>query len=166
MKKKLAIIGAGIAGLTLANLIKKNSEHEFMLYEKQESLSLDEGYGIQLSTNSIKILNHIGFDNINDEKIFHPRGVDFYSIQNKKICDLDLTQFNTGQAKYTTLQRSTLIEFLKDDVYTQHLRFGKKIKEVSEIKGKVLIKFDDNTNDLVDLVIGADGIFSNIRSFF
>ena len=59
MKKKIAIIGAGIAGLTLANLIKKNSDHEFMLYEKQESLSLDEGYGIQLSTNSIKILNTI-----------------------------------------------------------------------------------------------------------
>ena len=34
----------GIAGLTLANLFKKNSTHEFMLYEKQESLSLDEGY--------------------------------------------------------------------------------------------------------------------------
>ena len=59
-----------------------------------------------------------------------------------------------------------MIEFLKDDVYTQHLRFGKKIKEVSELKGKVLIKFDDNTNDLVDLVVGADGIFSNTRSFF
>ena len=42
----------------------------------------------------------------------------------------------------------------------------KKIKEVSELKGKVLIKFDDNTNDLVDLVVGADGIFSNTRSFF
>ena len=137
-----------------------------MLYEKQESLSLDEGYGIQLSTNSIKILNQIGFDKINNEKIFHPKGVDFYNIQNKKICDLDLTQFNTEENKYTTLQRSTLIEFLKDDVYTQHLRFGKKIKEVSELKGKVLIKFDDNTNDLVDLVVGADGIFSNTRSFF
>ena len=36
MKKKIAIIGAGIAGLTLANLIKKNSDHDFMLYEKQE----------------------------------------------------------------------------------------------------------------------------------
>ncbi len=166
MKKKLAIIGAGIAGLTLANLVKKNSDHEFMLYEKQESLSLDEGYGIQLSTNSIKILNEIGFDKINNEKIFHPKGVDFYNIQNKKICDLDITQFNSTNSKYTTLQRSTLIEFLKDDVYTQHLRFGKKIKEVSELKDKILIKFDDNTNDLVDLVIGADGIFSNTRSFF
>ena len=42
----------------------------------------------------------------------------------------------------------------------------KKIKEVSELKDKVLIKFDDNTNDLVDFVIAADGIFSNTRSFF
>jgi len=166
MKKKIAIIGAGIAGLTLANFIKKNSGLEFMLYEKQESLSLDEGYGVQLSTNSIKILNMIGFDKIDNNKIFNPKGVDFYSIQNKKICDLDLTQFNTEENKYTTLQRSTLIEFLKDDIYTQHLRFGKRIKEVSELKGKILIKFDDNTNDLVDIVVGADGIFSNTRSFF
>ena len=166
MKKKLAIIGAGIAGLTLANLIKKNSDFEFMIYEKQESLSLDEGYGIQLSTNSIKILNKIGFDKINNEKIFNPKGIDFYDIKNKKICDLDLSQFNTKENKYTTLQRSTLIEFLKDDIYTQHLRFGKRIKQVSELKGKILLKFDDNTNDLVDIVVGADGIFSNTRSFF
>ena len=166
MKKKIAIIGAGIAGLTFANFIKKKSEHDFILYEKQESLPLDEGYGIQLSTNSTKILNLIGFDKIDNRKIFHPQGLDFYSIQNKKICDLDLTQFNTKENKYTTLQRSTLIEFLKDDIYNQHLRFGKKIKEVSELKGKVLIKFDDNTNDLVDIVVGADGIFSNTRTFF
>ena len=166
MKKKIAIIGAGIAGLTLANLIKKFSDHEFMVYEREESLSLEEGYGIQLATNSIKILNQIGFDKINNEKIFHPKTIDFYNIQNKKICDLNLSKFNSPEAKYTTLQRSTLIEFLKEDIYTQHLRFGKKMKEVSELKDKVLIKFDDNTNDLVDFVIAADGIFSNTRSFF
>ena len=166
MQKKLAIIGAGIAGLTLANLIKKYSQHEFTLYEKDESLSLDEGYGIQLSTNGIKILNQIGFQKIDNGKIYHPKGVDFYNIQNKKICDLDLTQFNTEENKYTTLQRSTLIEFLKDDIYTQHLRFGKRINKVSEVKNKLLIKFDDNTNDLVDIIVGADGMFSNTRSFF
>jgi salicylate hydroxylase len=166
MKKKLAIIGAGIAGLTLANFIKKYSDHEFMVYEKEESLSLDEGYGIQLASNSIKILNEINFNKISNEKKFNPRFLDFYNIKNKKICDLDLTKFNSGETKYTTLQRSTLIEYLKDDIYTQHLRFGKKIKEVSEIKEKILIKFDDNTNDLVDYVIVADGIFSSTRSFF
>ncbi len=166
MKKKIAIIGAGIAGLTLANLLNKHTDHEFMVYEREESLSLEEGYGIQLATNSIKILNQINFNKINKEKIFHPTTIDFYNIQNKKICDLNLSKFNSPEAKYTTLQRSTLIEFLKEDIYTQHLRFGKKIKEVSELKDKVLIKFDDNTNDLVDFVIAADGIFSNTRSFF
>ena len=166
MKKKLAIIGAGIAGLTLANFIKKHSDHDFMVYEREESLSLDEGYGIQLATNSIKILNEIDFNKISNEKKFNPSFLDFYDIQNKKICDLNLTKFNTSETKYTTLQRSTLIEYLKEDIYTQHLRFGKKIKEVSELKEKILIKFNDNTNDLVDYVIAADGIFSNTRSFF
>ena len=164
--KKIGIIGAGISGLFVANLFKENPNYQVTIFEKKHSIELEEGYGIQLSTNSIKILNKIGFSKINDKKIFHPKGVDFYNIQNKKICDLDLTQFNTDQNKYTTLQRSTLIEFLKDDIYTQHLRFGKKIKEVSELKGKVLIKFEDNTNDLVDIVVGADGIFSNTKSFF
>ena len=166
MKQKLAIIGAGIAGLTLANFLKKFTEHEFMVYEKEESLSLEEGYGIQLATNSIKILNQIDFKRINKDNLFNPKILDFYSIQNEKICDLDLSKFNTKEFKYTTLHRSTLIEFLKEDIYTQHLRFGKKIKEVSELKDKILIKFDDNTNDLVDYVIAADGIFSNTRSFF
>ena len=166
MKKKLAIIGAGIAGLTLANFIKKHSDHDFMVYEREESFALDEGYGIQLAANSIKILNEINFNKISNEKKFNPSFLDFYDIQNKKICDLNLTKFNTSETKYTTLQRSTLIEYLKEDIYTQHLRFGKKIKEVSELKEKILIKFDDNTNDLVDYVIAADGIFSNTRSFF
>ena len=166
MKKKIAIIGAGISGLTLANLIKKNSDFEFMLYEKEESLSLDEGFGIQLATNSVSILNKIDFKKIDSKNIFHPKTIDFFTIKNEKICDLEISKFNTEHSKYTTLKRSTLIEFLKDEIYTQHLRFGKRIKEVAELKGKVLIKFDDNTNDLVDYVVGADGIFSNTRSFF
>ena len=166
MKKKIAIIGSGIAGLTLANFLYKNKSHDFNVYEKNESLPLDESYGIQLSTNTINILNKINFSKIDNEKIYHPKKIDFYNIQNKKICDLDLIQFNSNDSKYTTLQRSTLIEFLKDDIYSQHIRFGKRIIEVSELKGKVLIKFDDNTNDLVDYVIGADGIFSNTRTFF
>ena len=57
MKKKIAIIGAGIAGLTLANLLKVNSNFEFVVYEKGEVFNFDEGFGVQLSVNGIKILN-------------------------------------------------------------------------------------------------------------
>ena len=166
MKKKIAIIGSGIAGLTFANFIKKYTQHDFTIYEKEKSLPLDEGYGIQLSSNAIKILNKINFERIDSQNLYNPEILDFYSINNKKICELNLAIFNSDQAKYTSLMRSTLIEFLKDEIYSQYLRFNKTIKEFSELKGKILIKFDDNTNDLVDLVIGADGIFSNTRSFF
>ena len=166
MKKKIAIMGAGVAGLTFANLIKTNSNFEFMVYEKETSLSLEEGFGIQLAVNSVSILNKIGFNKIQPEKIHHPQKINFYSIKKNKICELDLSKFNNEKNKYTTLQRSTLIEFLKDEIYTQHLRFGKRIKKVSELKDKILINFDDNTNDLVDYLIAADGMFSNTRSFF
>ena len=62
MKKKIIIIGPGIAGLTLAKLLHKNSNFEFVIYEKEDAFNLDEGFGVQLSVNSVSILNKIGFD--------------------------------------------------------------------------------------------------------
>ena len=63
MKKKVAIIGAGISGLIFANLLKQDSKYDFTIYEKNSSLKLNEGYGVQLSVNSVFILNKIGFKN-------------------------------------------------------------------------------------------------------
>ena len=40
MKKKIAVIGSGIAGLTIANLFKGNSNFEVMVYEKAKELGL------------------------------------------------------------------------------------------------------------------------------
>jgi len=163
MKKKIAIIGSGVGGLTVANLLIKNSDFEIIVYEKEEMLSLDEGYGIQLATNSISILNKIGFRNIDKNDIFNPLKLNFYS-NNNKICDLDLEKFNNDSIKYTTLRRSTLIEFLKDKLFTNNVRFGKEVRKVTKIKDKLLINFSDNTNDLVDFIIVSDGVFSNTKS--
>ena len=164
MKKKIAIIGSGIAGLTIANLFKANSNFEIMVYEKEKILSLKEGYGIQLAPNSISILNKIGFLNINNNNLFNPLVLNFYSGDDKKICNLDLSNFNSEKIKYTTLRRSTLIEFLKSNLFANNIRFGKEIKKVSKIKEKLLINFKDNTNDLVDYIVVSDGVFSNTKS--
>ena len=164
MKKKLAIIGSGIAGLTAANLFKTNSNFNVMVYEKQKELSLDEGYGLQLAPNSISILNKIKFSNLENNNFFNPSKLNFYSNDNNKICDLDLNKFSTQTAKYTTLKRSTLVEFLKTSLFLNNIKFGKNVKKVTEIKNKLLINFSDNTNDLVDYAIISDGAFSNTKS--
>jgi len=164
MKKKIAIIGSGIAGLTAANFFKTNSEFQVIVYEKENILSLDEGYGIQLAPNSISILNKIKFFNIENNDFFNPLKLNFYSNDNKKICDLDLDVFNTQKSKYTTLKRTTLIEFLKSNLFLNNIKFGKKVKKISKIKSKLLINFSDNTNDLVDYLIISDGVFSSTKS--
>ena len=91
----IAIIGSGIAGLTLANLLQTNSNFEFVIYEKGEFLNLEEGFGIQLSANSVFILNKIGFNQLNVNEKYCPSKLDFYSINYNKICQLDLTKFNS-----------------------------------------------------------------------
>ena len=71
MKKKIAIIGAGISGLVLANLLKQKSKYEFVLYEKNNSINFNS-YGIQLAVNSVDILNKIGFENFDADEKYNP----------------------------------------------------------------------------------------------
>ena len=164
MKKKVAIIGSGIAGLTLASLLQTDSNFEFVIYEKGDILNLDEGFGIQLSVNSVFILNKIGFNLLNKNEKYHPSKLDFYSINCNKICDLDLTTFNSINDKYTTLKRSILIKFLKEKLLSNSIIFRKKIDTVKQINEKINIHFIDGSSDKVDYLVVSDGVFSNSKS--
>ena len=81
--KKIAIIGAGISGLFIANLLRQDSNYDITIYEKNNSINLEKGYGIQLSVNSVKLLNKISFQNIDQLNNFNPNKIDFYSLQKK-----------------------------------------------------------------------------------
>ena len=163
MKKKIAIIGAGIGGLTLANLLQKNPDFEFIIYEKSETLNLKEGFGLQLAVNSVSILNQIGFSSLSKSEIFNPTKLDFYSNEDK-ICDLDLTQFNSETEKYTTLKRSSLIKFLKEKLFSNLIRFNKTIESVEQNQDILKLKFKDGAIEEVDYLIVSDGLFSHTKS--
>ena len=163
--KKVVIIGAGISGLLIANLLRQDSNYEVTLYEKNNSINLEKGYGVQLSVNSIKLLNKIGFQTINSQNKFNPNKVDFYSLKNKnKICDLDISVFNTYEAKYTTLQRTTLVEFLKDKLPNNLIQYNKKVNKVSSQNEIIDLTFDGNSSAECDFLIISDGVFSSTKS--
>ena len=163
--KKVAIIGAGISGLFIANLFKENPDYLITIYEKNSSIALDEGYGIQLSTNSIKLLNKIGFDNFDNVDKFHPEKIDFYKIrQEKKICDLNIAEFNTENCKYTTLKRSKLIEFLKDRLNNNIIKYDHNIENIEKNNNQINLTFNENNKVICDYLIIADGVFSKCKS--
>ena len=81
--KKVAVIGAGISGLFIANLFKENPDYQITIYEKNSLINLEEGYGIQLSTNSIKKLNEIGFNNLDHKDRFNPKKIVRYLENNR-----------------------------------------------------------------------------------
>ena len=79
--KKIAIIGAGISGLFFANLIEKNKYYSYKIFERKNSIDLNDGYGIQLSVNSIKLLNNIGFNKFSNSKLYFPKKVSFLNAK-------------------------------------------------------------------------------------
>ena len=163
--KKVAIIGAGISGLFFGNLLRQDSDYEITIYEKSNSINLEKGYGIQLSVNSIELLNKIGFQSLNSFNKFNPKKIDFYSLLKKnKICDLDISNFNTEEAKYTTLQRSSLLEFLKEKLPSNLIQYNKKIKKVNDKNENIELTFEDNSSSVFDYLIISDGVFSSTKS--
>ena len=161
--KKIAIIGAGISGLFIANLFKKNSDYQVEIYEKSNSINLEEGYGIQLSVNSVKLLNEIEFNKFENARKFNPKKIIFFSSKNfKKICDLNISDFNSENCQYTTLKRSDLINFLKKDIENL-IKFNHNVSSINKENQKIQLTFENNEIFECDYLIISDGVFSKSR---
>ena len=162
--KKVAIIGAGISGLFIANLFKKNLNYQVTIYEKNNLINLDEGYGVQLSVNSVKLLNKIGFDTLEKNEKFNPDKINFYlNKSSKKICELNISDFNYQNCKYTTLKRSVLINFLEKDL-RDLIKFNYNISRIEKQNNQIKLSFENNENVECDYLIISDGVFSKCRS--
>ncbi|MDA9701771.1 FAD-dependent monooxygenase [Candidatus Pelagibacter sp.] len=162
--KKVAVIGAGISGLFIANLFKRNKKYQVTIFERNSLMNLNEGYGIQLSVNSIKLLNKIQFDKLENNEKFNPDKINFYSVKNfNKICELNISDFNTENCKYTTLKRSSLINFLKKDL-EKDIKFDHTISKIEQQGQVVKITFENNKIYEFDYLIISDGVFSKSKS--
>jgi salicylate hydroxylase len=162
--KNVAVIGAGISGLFIANLFKRNPDYNITVYEKNPSIDLETGYGVQLSVNSIKLLNEIGFEKLQNNEKFTPEKINFYSNENlNKICELNITDFNSKDCKYTTLKRSSLINFLKTDLEGL-IKTGYNISKIDQQNKRIKIFFENGQFSECDYLIISDGVFSKSKS--
>ena len=160
--KKIAIIGGGISGLYFANLLEKNKKYNYKILEKrsfQQTFIKDYGYGIQLSPNSIKLLNKIGFKKIPLKETYFPEKVNFYNAKNCKIiCEIDLRKFNNEDNRYTTLGRDTLLSFLEEKIPTEKIILGTQIcGDIKYEKNIFDLEYETTSIAPIPINLGGDG---------
>ena len=162
--KKIAIIGGGISGLYFANLLQKNQKYKYKIFEKKSNFELSDGYGIQLSVNSIKLLNEIGFKNIEPHKIFFPKKVNFIDAKScKKICDIDISKFNYDNNNYTTLKRSTLLNFLLKNIPESSIIQNCELTSIN-YEDKISLSFSNKHIEKFDYLLISDGVYSKSKN--
>ena len=162
--KKIAIIGGGISGLYFASLLQNTQKYQFKIFEKKSNFELDDGYGIQLSVNSIKLLNDIGFKNIKAHEVSFPNKVNFFDAKScKKITDIDISKFNYENNRYTTLKRSTLLSFLLKNIPENNIIQNCELKSIN-YEDKISLLFSNNHVEKFDYLLVSDGVFSKSKS--
>ena len=149
----IAIIGAGIAGLTLGCVLKKEGI-PVIIFEKSESIS-NYGAGISISNNGISILKKIGvFDNIKQSSS-NPKVTRFFSKR---------TQISSFEVNVITTSREVLYRELLDKYYSYggEILFNHCLNKINIDNSEV--SFTNNHSFKVHHIAACDGIRSLCRS--
>ena len=162
---EIAIIGAGMGGLTTGIALKKFGHH-VTIYEQTEQI-LPVGAAISLWSNGVKCLNYLGLT----DKIAKLGGqMDNLAYVDGLTGDV-MTQFSlfplieeVGQRPYP-VSRAELQNMLMDEFGREDIHLGKKMTSLNDDGQKVTIKFSDTSEIQADLLIGADGTHSITRAY-
>lgn len=160
---KILIVGAGIAGLSMARLLEKQKNIDYTIIEKKASLST-VGAGIALPFNAIRALKTMGVFDAVMTKAHQVKEI-IYSKSNGKIlgkANLNSAPFEKDH--FVALQRSELQEILSEGLLDK-IHFSTELSSVNNhVKGVNVESLNSQINGEYDLVIAADGINSSLRS--
>ncbi len=162
---EIAIIGAGMGGLTTGIALKKFG-HTVTIYEQTEQI-LPVGAAISLWSNGVKCLNYLG---LTDQvaklggKMDHLAYID--GLTGDKMTQFSLMPLieEVGQRPYP-VSRADLQNMLMDEFGREDIHLGKKMLELHENDDKVIVKFSDGSEIETELLIGADGTHSLTRKY-
>ncbi|MBA6326383.1 FAD-dependent monooxygenase [Colwellia sp. MB02u-6] len=167
MSKKIVIAGAGIGGLCAALALAKN-KFEVTVYERNPQLG-EVGAGIQLSPNAMHVLQKLGIADEVKAKAFSPDAAVMRHYQTGKSYFTVPLGDNAAQkygAPYLHVHRADLQMALYNACVNMKvtIHLGKAIQSYQQTQQNLTIQFDNNDSIVADLLIGADGIKSNIQA--
>ena len=167
-KPRIAIVGAGVGGLTLWHSLQQRGLSAD-LYEQARELT-EIGAAVALSANGTRELERLGvLDRIvaastEPTEVLHRDGRtgERISAHPMRLGGAYRARFG---APYCGLHRAELQRVLGAGVDPERLRLGRRLVDLSEDGDRVTLSFADGGTIEADAVIAADGVRSVVRRF-
>ncbi|KAK4169846.1 Neuroligin-4, X-linked [Cladorrhinum sp. PSN259] len=162
---KVVIVGAGVAGLTLANALEKAGV-DYLLLERHKEIAPQIGASIGIFASGARILDQLGVWKDVEAKaeiirIFYSRTWDGRLINADDSSSLIAARagyFNSWGERRVLLQ--TLYDGIKDH---SKILVGKNLVRVIDEEDGATAVCDDGTSYRADIIVGCDGVRSKIR---
>jgi salicylate hydroxylase len=164
----IGIVGAGIGGLTAALALLREG-HRVTVLEQAPQLA-EVGAGLSLSPTAVHGLNHLGLHETLEARAYKPEDQCVRHYKDAR----PLVWINRGRSliekygeRYYLIHRADLHDALSAAVRAQsgaEIHLNKRCREVHQGQGGVRVRFDDGSSYLFDMLVGADGSRSVVRS--
>lgn len=163
---RIGICGAGIGGLTAAIALRQQG-FESQVYEQAAKFG-QVGADINLTPNAVLALDGLGLGESLRATAARPthrisRSWDT-GVETSRLPMSDEAEQQYG-APQLTIHRAELLNALLDKVPANTVHLGKKTTQLTEGPEGITLHFADGTQESFDVVIGADGIHSQVREY-
>ncbi|HAO29591.1 MAG TPA: monooxygenase [Chryseobacterium indologenes] len=149
---KIAVVGAGISGLSIANYLEKH-KIDYHIYERRQKEDL-AGHGFLIPQEGIEYLSQIIDLSLLFKHGSFLKKYTQYSHQGKVLGEKDLNNV-------FAICRSSLIRLLSQHISPEKISYGETLGFDSTDKGKLISS--EGTEITADVIIVSDGSKSRIR---
>ena len=158
---RVLISGAGIAGLTVAYWLRRYGFTPTIV-ERAPSL-LTGGYKIDVRGTALQVLKRMGVYDTVVAASTDMQGALLVDKDGKVVNRMSGDAFGHRVGEDVEIVRGTLCQILMDHISGAEFLFGDSIRAISQSSDSVDVEFTKNSPREFDLVIGADGLHSNVR---
>lgn len=166
-KLKIGIAGAGIGGLAAAIALREMG-HDVVVFEQSKQF-LRVGADINLTPNAVRALDGLGMGVGAAARRTAARPTHRISRTWDSGEETSrLAMGDTAEQKYgapqLTIHRADLLAALAEAFPPERVLFGKHVKDIAADGQGAVVSFGDGSRHAFDLLVGADGIHSAVRS--
>ena len=159
--ERVLIVGGGMAGLSLAIALQQRGLWAEIVERADEGPGT--GAGLYLVGLATRALGALGLADAALREGRINRTQTFRNHRGARLAELDVEAYWANCGPCLGLQRAVLHRLLAEKVASPQTRFGVTVGALRQQQEHVSVRFTDGSDDMYDLVIGADGIRSSIR---